>query len=340
MQALAESESMSQWTDKNGRRHVGLMVGGKRIHRVLPEGATSSDSKRIEAELRGALGRKQVNIPGDPPMTAALAVYSEHAKTLRSKDTSIYHAQRVAAWCELYTCSQSRECAAHIIRDMTELVPSKSGELKPAYAPATVNRSLAVLKKGLSLLWESNRTPENYGLRVKSLKVSNKREFFLQPEQVRLLTDECGNEEVKAVIWTALLTGARRGEIFKIERSRIGRHEIEILASHTKTLKSRLVPIVPALRPWLKHFPLTITVEGFKSAFERARVKAGMPHINFHDLRHSCASILVGLDVEMYVISTILGHSNTQTTQRYTHLQIGPQRDALKKLSDAVQKSR
>lgn len=316
------------------------MVGGKRIHRILPEGTTAGDSKRIEAELRGALGRKTVNIPGDPPMAAALAVYTDHARTLRSKDTSIHHAQRIAAWAEKYTCSQARECAAHITRDMTELVEDKkTGELKPAYAPATVNRSLAVLKKGLSLLWESNRTPENYGLRIKTLPVNNKREVFLQPAQVRLLTDECGNEEVKAVIWTALLTGARRGEIFKIDKLRIGRNEIDIPASHTKTLKSRVVPIVPALRPWLKHFPLTITVEGFKSAFERARIKAGMQDVNFHDLRHSCASILVGLGVDLYTVSKILGHSNTQTTQRYAHLQIGPQRDALKKLSDAVRRS-
>lgn len=79
-------------------------------------------------------------------MAAALAVYTDHARTLRSKDTSIHHAQRIAAWAEKYTCSQARECAAHITRDMTELVEDKkTGELKPAYAPATVNRSLAVL---------------------------------------------------------------------------------------------------------------------------------------------------------------------------------------------------
>jgi len=316
------------------------MVGGQRIHRLIPEGTSAGDAKLIEAELRSALGRKQVNIPGDPPMSAALAVYKEHAKTLRSRNTSIHHAERLARWAEKYTCSQARECASHVIMDMSALIEDKkTNKMKPAYAPATINRSLATLKKGLAILWERNLTPENYGLRIKDVPVHNKREIFLQPAQVRLLTDECGNEEVKAVIWTALLTGARRGEIFKIDKPRISRNEIDIPASHTKTQRSRLVPIVPALRPWLKHFPLTITVEGFKSAFERARIKAGMPHVNFHDLRHSCASILVGLGVDMYTVSKILGHSNIQTTQRYAHLQIGQQRDALKKLSDAVRRS-
>ena len=59
---------MSIWEDKQGRKHVGVMVGGKRVHRILPEGATSGDAKRIEAEIRGAIEKmpRQANIPGDP----------------------------------------------------------------------------------------------------------------------------------------------------------------------------------------------------------------------------------------------------------------------------------
>ncbi|WP_233516087.1 tyrosine-type recombinase/integrase [Janthinobacterium sp. BJB426] len=45
--------------------------------------------------------------------------------------------------------------------------------------------------------------------------------------------------------------------------------------------------------------------------------------MNFHDLRHSCASIMLGLGVNLYTISKILGHANVQTTQRYAHLQCG-----------------
>ena len=99
-----------------------------------------------------------------------------------------------------------------------------------------------------------------------------------------------------------------------------------------------MIPIIPALRPWLKHFPLTIAVDGLKSSWRRARIKARMEHVNFHDLRHSCASIMLGLGVDLYTISKILGHSNVQTTQRYAHLQIDAQRAALDKLSALVQK--
>jgi len=39
---------MSIWIDKAGRRHVGIMQGGKRVHRILPPGASASDAKQIQ----------------------------------------------------------------------------------------------------------------------------------------------------------------------------------------------------------------------------------------------------------------------------------------------------
>jgi site-specific recombinase XerD len=94
---------------------------------------------------------------------------------------------------------------------------------------------------------------------------------------------------------------------------------------------------VPALRPWLKYLPLPITYEGIKSGFRRAREDAGMPHVHYHDLRHSCASILLSLGVDLYTISKILGHSSIKTTERYAHLQVKAQRAALGKLGRYTQ---
>lgn len=331
---------MSIWDDKKGRKHVGVMVGGKRVHRKLPEGATASDAKLVEAQIRGSVARapKEVSIPGDPSMMAVLALYIEHSATLRSASTAKHHAMRLGPWAEKYKASQAQEFADHVIRDMSKKVPhKKTGELVPAYAPATINRSLACAKKGLAIAWRRRLTHENYGLRIQNVKVNNKREVFLSIDQVRSIAQHC-TPQARAAIWTALLTGARRGEIFQIRAEDIGIDTITLPSSHTKTLRARVIPIIPALRPWLKYFPLEITVDGVKSSWRRARVKAGMQHVNFHDLRHSCASIMLGLGVDLYTISKILGHSNVQTTQRYAHLQVDAQRAALSKLSELVQK--
>lgn len=318
---------MSSWEDSKGRRHVGVMVAGKRVHRILPEGASASDAKLVEAEIRASLARapkQAVKIPGDPSMMQILALYAEHAQSLKSADTSEHHAKRLWPWAEKYKASQAQEFADHVIKDMRD-----------AYAHATINRSLACAKKGLAIAWRQRLIPENYGLRINSMTVNNKREVFLTVEQVRDIAQHC-SEQAQAAIWFALLTGARRGEIFKIRAEHIGADTIMLPASHTKTNKMRVIPIIPALRPWLHHFPLTLTVDGVKSAWRRGRVSAGMEHVNFHDLRHSCASIMLGLGVDLYTISKVLGHSNVATTQRYAHLQVDAQRAALEKLGGLV----
>ncbi len=82
----------------------------------------------------------------------------------------------------------------------------------------------------------------------------------------------------------------------------IGRDTITIHSGNTKTRRTRVIPIAPGLRQWLKHVPLPYKdYEGLKSSYQRARIKAEMPWVNFHDLRHSCASILMakGADLKL-----------------------------------------
>lgn len=331
---------MSIWDDKDGRKHIGFMVGGKRFHHILPQGTTTRDAKRIEAEMRGSVARapeKPVIIQGDPPMLVILALYVEHSKTLRSSETSEFHVKRLEPWARKYKASQAQEFSDHVIRDMSQkILNKKTGKMTRAYAPATINRSLACAKKGLAIAWRQRLIAENYGLRIENMKVNNKREVFLSVDEVQQIAQHC-TVQMQAVIWAALLTGARRGELLQIRKEDIGVDTITLPSSHTKTLRARVIPIIPALRPWLEHFPVEVNFYGVQSAWRRARVKARMEHVNFHDLRHSCASIMLGLGVDLYTISKILGHSNVQTTQRYAHLQVDAQRTALDKLSALVQ---
>jgi integrase len=331
---------VSIWIDKNGQRHVGIMVRGERVHRALPAGATASDAKKLDAELRAALSARCAPvIPGDPPLTEILELYAQHAGTLRSPETARYHAARIAPWAAKYRASQAELCAQEAIADMSRPIERADGTVGPAYTPATINRSLNALTKGLKLAWKARRIPENYGLRIERLPENNHREVFLTVPQVRKLADHC-SPQVATAVWVALLTGARRGEVCKIRKEDIGRDAITIPRSHTKILKAKVVPIVPALRPHLKNLPLQINFEGVKTGFRRAREAAGMEHVNFHDLRHSCASILIGLGVDLYTVSKILGHGSINTTQRYAHLQVGQQREALAKLGALVQEPR
>lgn len=312
---------MSIWIDEEGRFHVGLMVRGRRVHRKLPQGATKGDAKQLEADLRASMGAgRSTVIPGDPPMTAVMALYLEHAKSLRSPDTAVFHALRVGPWAEKYRASQARECAAHMLRDM-----------RNAYAPATINRSLGALKKALVLAWDHGMTPENYGLRIRRVPENNQRDMTLSMAEVRDLAAQA-SESVATAIWIALFTGCRRGEILKIQPEDIQGDTIVIRSGNTKTLRTRVIPVVPPLRQYLKKLPLKITAEGLKTGFQRARVAAGMPWVTFHDLRRSCGTLMIQAGVDLYVVSKLLGHSTVAVTQsRYAHLQVDQLRQGLNK---------
>ena len=310
---------MSIWTDKAGRLHVGIMVAGRRIHRRLPPGASKSDAKLVEAELRRAAGRRQASIPGDPPMAEIMGLYLEHAKTLRSPETARFHALRAGPWLDGVKASDIEPAVDKMVKDM-----------RGHYAPATINRSIGAIKAALRIAWRQRLIPEDHGARLARLPENNARHTYLEIADVARLADACSGQ-VRAAVWIALLTGCRRGEILTLQPENIRGDHLRIAAGNTKTLRERVVPIVPALRPWLRYIPLQINAEGLKTGFARARVKAGLD-VNFHDLRHTCASLLINTGTPLEVVRDILGHTTVRTTERYAHLQIARQAEALEKL--------
>jgi integrase len=62
--------------------------------------------------------------------------------------------------------------------------------------------------------------------------------------------------------------------------------------------------------------------------WDKIRIKAGLPHLRIHDLRHQAASNLINSGSSLYIVQQILGHSDPIITQRYAHL-------SMKSLNDA-----
>jgi integrase len=63
--------------------------------------------------------------------------------------------------------------------------------------------------------------------------------------------------------------------------------------------------------------------------FLRVCELAGLPRIAFHDLRHTCATLLREAGVNVEVVSAILGHSDIRVTLGiYSSVQPGMLEDA------------
>jgi len=65
--------------------------------------------------------------------------------------------------------------------------------------------------------------------------------------------------------------------------------------------------------------------------------KAGLPSIRFHDLRHSCATMLLGMEVHPKIVQEILGHSQiSMTLDIYSHVLPTMQEEAMSRINEAL----
>ncbi len=69
--------------------------------------------------------------------------------------------------------------------------------------------------------------------------------------------------------------------------------------------------------------------------FKKILQQAGLPHMHFHDLRHSAATILISMGIHPKVIQELLGHSDISITLGiYGHLFPSMQQDVVERWQD------
>mgnify|MGYP000408564617 FL=1 len=101
----------------------------------------------------------------------------------------------------------------------------------------------------------------------------------------------------------------------------------------SKSGKSRFVPLSGAAISILERVPRIVgcpfvfvnpqTLKPFTNIYfswNNVRVRAGLPNVRLHDLRHTYASNLVNSGTSIYVVSKALGHASLKNTERYSHL--------------------
>lgn len=130
----------------------------------------------------------------------------------------------------------------------------------------------------------------------------------------------------RAVLFIYLLvyTGARPDEVARFEWPMLQGNKI-VLEEHKTAERTgaRTVYLPPQVTNLIKGLKREGTIVGIKSPkhlWDKLRIEAGCPDLRLYDLRHSFASAALAAGYTLSQIGELLGHSSTQTTQRYAHL--------------------
>jgi integrase len=214
-------------------------------------------------------------------------------------------------------------------------------------APYRANRLVALLRKMFNLARDWGlHAGENPATRIQMFREES-RDRFVQPEELprlfRAIAEEA-DPSVRAVVLTALLTGARRTEVLTMQWDEVSLTRAEWRIPHTKAGRPHLLPLPHALVATLRilHrvdgnpyvFPGqngTGHLHNMKRAWNRIRVKAGIHDLRFHDLRRTVGSWLAGSGESLHLIGKILNHRDVSTTAIYARLNLNPVRQAMER---------
>lgn len=198
----------------------------------------------------------------------------------------------------------------------------------------------ALVHRVLRLGVENDLLTHNPASRVDRPRVASPEQAFLSATQLHELADSCGH--YRPLILLLGYGGCRWGEAMALDsadvstgRVRIWRSRTEIggraVETPTKSGRSRQVALPPqvlealasaATPPFtcpkgdpIRHGNFTHRV------FKPAARALGVPELRIHDLRHTCATLLVRAGAHPKVIQGHLGHSSIRVTlDTYGHL--------------------
>jgi integrase len=198
---------------------------------------------------------------------------------------------------------------------------------------ATINRELTILKRAFNLGYQAEpplvlRLPH-----FPSLEENNIRTGFLEKKHYQKLRDLLP-EYLRVLFVLGYHTGARLGELRRIQWSQVLDDRIVLHPGSTKTKEGRWLPVYGEMAHWIawarreaeKHpsCPFLCQRNGHplgdscvKKAWKKACLDAGLPDLRFHDLRRSAVRNMDRAGIPRAVAMRISGHRTEAMYRRY-----------------------
>lgn len=158
-----------------------------------------------------------------------------------------------------------------------------------------------------------------------------KREYLTQEELKRLASTPYDNfKSTTEAFLFSCLTGLRYSDVEKLTWGEVSQDFERITFVQKKTSGLEYLDLSPQASQMLKErkragdlvfYDLPNCLSSVNAALKRWAWEAGInKNISFHTARHTFATMLLTLDVDLYTVSKLLGHKDIKTTQIYAKI--------------------
>lgn len=232
---------------------------------------------------------------------------------------------------------------------------------KGGLSPKTIKTHKVILQLALKDAMKNNLILKNPCEFVKLPKMEQRDITFYTEQQITDLFNAIRNEPLYPLIYFTVIYGLRRSEVLGLKWDSINKDTMTITIKHTVVRFTTIVekdstknsssfrsyPITDEVKEILQNLKAQekenqrlfgseyikndyifkwndgrpYSPDFISMKFSKLLKQYNLPHIRFHDLRHSCASLLVANGYQLKDIQEWLGHSDIQTTANiYAHL--------------------
>lgn len=245
-----------------------------------------------------------------------------------------------------------------------EHVQTLVNSLADQHSATTTRYARTVLVVALNHAVKRGYLPRNVAALVEPPRAVAYQATALTEQQAAALLAAVAGHRLEALYHLALGLGLRMGELIKLRWADIDLQAGCLTVREGKTPHAqRTLHLSPALVALLQQhwsaqqdertlqgtnwqerglaFPgqrgQPLLPEVVRNVLRRALARAGLPDMRFHDLRHTCISLLVAQGAHPRVIQQIAGHANINITMGvYAHVQDEQQSAALQNLSSRL----
>ncbi len=321
---------------KTGNWQYNFMYKGVRYHRRFKD-ASHDEVVGFEAIAKSELRKTGYDIASENKIYTLSQIIEDYYEYIKNNYTNPENAQVVIN--RFYSLIGNKPANNITISDIEKYRSIRKDKVKNS----SINREVDNIKRLFSLAYSNKKIKVNPCNELKDLRIVNPTKRYLTKEEEKLLL-AATNPIMQSIIIVALHTGMRSSEIKHLKWSDVFLEQDYLIALNTKNGKSRELLITPQMKeellklPKISEYvfvnPLTLEpYKDFKTTFIRAVKKAGIPHITFHELRHTTASRLNELGVDLATIQEYLDHADARTTQGYIHKPKKNIVDAINRLS-------